>query len=121
MNQVYIVDDDFDIIHSLSLWLQRKNFSAQGFSNSKELFTGLERELPDVILLDVGLGTEDGRHVCRQIRKLYSKTIPIILFSMKYDSLIELKDSCADDYIKKDAHLREITALLQEHIKIEEE
>lgn len=114
MKQIFVVDDDFDIIHSLSIWLRRRFYFVQGFSNSKALFEGLEREVPDAILLDVNLGKEDGRTVCKEIRKRYDDKTPIILFSTAFDSMKRLHDDCADDFIKKDSHLREIFELLKE-------
>lgn len=119
MKLVFIVDDDFDIVLSLSKWLQRKGFGVEGFSNSQTLFERLKASLPHIILLDVGLGIEDGRTICRQIRKQFTQSVPIVLFSMQYNTIQELQDSCADDYIKKDATLQELTALLQGHIKVE--
>ena len=121
MKQVFIVDDDFDIIFSISKWLMRKQIGVQGFAASEYLFNGLEREIPDAILLDVHLKGEDGREICKEIRKRYDHQIPVILFSMAYKSIKQLQDSCADDFIKKDSSLRELTDLLQEHMDTNKE
>ena len=119
--QIFIVDDDFDIVNSVSKWLRLKKYDVRAFSGSAPLFKGLEMSLPDAILLDINLTGEDGRDICKEIRKRYDHSIPVILFSMMFNSIKQLKDSCADDFIKKDATLHELTQLLQEHMKLEDE
>lgn len=119
--QIFIVDDDFDIINTVSIWLRLNRYEVRSFSGSKPLFEGLQMSLPDAILLDINLNGEDGRDVCREIRKRYAYKVPIILFSMLYHSIKQMKDSCADDFIKKDVTLHELTKLLHEHINVEGE
>lgn len=121
IKQIFVVDDDFDTINTISIWLRHKKYDVRSYTGSAPLFVGLEMNLPAAILLDINLGGEDGREICKEIRRRYASKIPIILFSMFYYSIKQLKDSCADDFIKKDATLHEITELLQEHINIEKE
>lgn len=117
--QVYIVDDNFDTLNTVSMWLRHKRFDVRSFTGSTPLFHGLEMNTPAVILMDIHLGGEDGREICKEIRKRFANKIPIILFSMFHYSIKQLKDSCADDFIQKDATLYEITKMLQEHINLE--
>ena len=119
MKQIYIADDDFDIINSIGIWLKRRNYLVRGFLNAELLYKGLEMQLPDLILLDVQLGAEDGRKICKDIKMRYEEKIPVILFSMVHDSVKDMEESHADDFIPKNVSLQELTALLQKHMQLE--
>lgn len=119
MKLVYVVDDDFDILQSLSKWLTLKRFSVRAFSGSTPLYAGMEAQLPDVVLLDIVLGREDGRDICKEIKQRFSSRIPVILYSSFSGSLKEAKDGCADDFVDKYSGVHEIITLLESHMKIE--
>lgn len=121
MGLVYLVDNNFDIIDSVTRWLQQRRYEVRSFSGSAPLFVGMELELPDAILLDIKLDGEDGRDICREIRKRHNHTVPVIMFSAMFDTMKQLKDDCADDFVPKGAHLTKLADMLKEHIKIEGE
>lgn len=121
MGLVYLVDDNFDIVYSVSQWLQLRRYEVRSFSSSIPLFEGMELEMPDAILLDINLNGEDGRDVCREIRKRHNHRVPVILFSAMYDTIKQVKDNCADDFMPKGASLTKLADMLKEHIKIETE
>jgi CheY-like chemotaxis protein len=57
---------------------------------------------PDLIFLDINVGLEDGRDMCRQIKSLAEhKHIPIVLISADDDSLQTYKEYSADSYLRK--------------------
>lgn len=121
MGLVYLVDDNFDIVFSVTRWLQQRRYEVRSFSGSEPLFEGMQHQLPDAILLDVMLDGEDGRDVCREIRKRHNHTVPVILFSAMYESMKQLKDDCADDFVPKEPKLTKLADMLKQHIKIEPE
>jgi len=57
---------------------------------------------PDLIYLDINVGTEDGREMCKHIKAMAEhKHIPIILISANDDSLKSYKEYQADSIMRK--------------------
>jgi len=57
---------------------------------------------PNLIFLDINVGNEDGREMCRQIKSLAEhKHIPIVLISANDDALETYKQYDADSFLKK--------------------
>ena len=77
-------------------------FVVEAISRWEEIFDKTENYKPDIILLDVALGGQDGRLLCKQI-KTGEKTshIPIILFSANHGIVETFTDYLADDFIAK--------------------
>ncbi len=117
--RVLVIEDDPDIGRSLGLVLERAGYVAAWASDGE---TGLERftaELPDVVLLDVGLPEMDGWEVLERIRSMSPNPVLVLtargLESEKARGLL----SGADDYMTKPfSHaelLARIGALLRRH------
>ncbi len=119
MRKLFIVDDDNDILLSLKIWFSKKGFDVKVFQQSKPLIEALYQSQPDLILLDVNLNGEDGREICKRIKKEFITNRPIILFSANAYALENYKDSCADDILHKPFSLNEIYSLINSHLPIE--
>lgn len=121
VRRLFIVDDDFDILLSLKIWFSKKGFDVQIFEQSKLLFDALYKTdlLPDVILLDVNLGGEDGRDICKKIKKEFIINRPVILFSANIHALENFEENCADGFIHKPFSLQEIHTLINSYIPVE--
>ena len=117
VRKLFIVDDDYDILLSLSMWFKKMGYDVDTFENSRTMFTALHRAVPDLILLDINLQGEDGRDICKQIKSDDKISCPIILFSANYPALEGLsKDYCADGILHKPFELQEILQLVKSHI-----
>lgn len=102
--KILIVDDDVDILDALQLLLQDKGYKVKVASNGKyaeSLIKG-NKDLPDLIVLDIMLGEKDGRIICKKL-KVSSRTkhIPIILVSAHPDSKQSSFDAKASAFIAK--------------------
>jgi len=111
--RVLIVDDDPGITKLL-----RASFGDMGYEllvamDGAEALHTIQRELPDLIILDIKMPEIDGLEVCRQLREW--SQIPIIMLSV--DSAIEQKVRCldlgADDYVVKPFSLDELMARIR--------
>lgn len=78
--KVFICDDEKEIRKSLRAILEDESIDVEDFPSGKTLLKALRNERPDLILLDVWLGKEDGLNVLEDCRKIYP-TIPIIMIS----------------------------------------
>ena len=113
---IAIVDDDADIIDLIGHGLARDGFRVKGFSRAEELFGFMDKERPDLILLDIVLPGIDGFEICRILKKKVKfSSIPIIMFSGKNKEADKISglDAGSDDYIAKPCTIDEIKARIR--------
>ncbi len=111
--KILIVDDDANICELLRLYLQKDGFSTAVALNGQVALELLERENPDLILLDIMMPHLDGWQVCREIRK--TSNVPIIMLTAKsetFDKILGLELG-ADDYIVKPFDTKEVIARIK--------
>jgi len=104
MALIYVVEDDISIQEIESFALSNVGYQVEGFSTAGEFYAGLEKKLPDLILLDVMLPDEDGLSIVKKLRlNRETVTIPIIMVTAKTTEMDKVKglDIGADDYMTK--------------------
>ena len=114
--KILIIDDDDQIIDVIEKLLKEKNFDVLTASNGKEGLNLAEKELPDLILLDVHIPKINGLNVCKQLRKnRTTHLLPVIILSGKktYEDKISGIKAGADDYITKPFDLQELLARIK--------
>lgn len=116
MRRLFIVDDDYDILLSLGMWFKKMGFAVDTFENSRTMFSALHQSVPDLILLDINLQGEDGREVCKQIKKEDTHACPVILFSANYPALEGAQNLYADGILHKPFDLQEALQMVKSHI-----
>jgi DNA-binding response OmpR family regulator len=115
MSKPYIlaVDDDPDVLGTLSRTLQREGFEVvRAMSGTEALRLAAERP-PDLIILDIGMPGLDGLSVCRRIRADSQYNNVAILFLTAYghtDDVVAGLDAGGDDYVVKPFELAELVA-----------
>ncbi len=101
---IFCVEDDQAIRDLMIYTLNSAGFAASGFENGKDLFAALEKNKPELIMLDIMLPGEDGISILKKLRENSADPdIPIIMATAKgteYDKVIGL-DLGADDYLVK--------------------
>jgi two-component system, OmpR family, KDP operon response regulator KdpE len=77
----------------------------------------MRRELPDLVVLDLGLPDIEGVEVCRAIREF--SHVPIVVLSARHseDEKARLLDAGADDYVTKPFGTVEFRARLRAHVR----
>lgn len=110
---IYLVEDD-DSIRELVLYtLHTTGFEAEGFRNAAVFWQALEKELPQLVLLDIMLPDEDGLHILKRLRAGAETTdLPVMMLTAKsseYDRVVGL-DSGADDYMPKPFGMMELVS-----------
>jgi len=100
MHKIIIVDDYTDLQDFFKSLLEMNGFEVKSAGSLSELNALLSSFIPDLILLDVMLGPDSGREICRELKKKH-KQIHIILISANPKSLDEYKECGADDIIEK--------------------
>ena len=101
---IYLVEDDSNIREFVLYALSGQGMEAQGFERPSQFFAALERQLPELVLLDLMLPEEDGLSVLKKLRRSPStRDVPVIILSAKdteFDKVLGL-DAGADDYLPK--------------------
>ena len=110
---VAIVEDDAAIRANYADMLKKHGYEVRAYGDRKSATSALRTRLPDLALLDIGLGDEPegGFTLCRELRAL-SAALPIIFLTAR-DSDFDLVSGLrmgADDYLTKDASLPQLLA-----------
>ncbi|MEO6230675.1 MAG: response regulator [Ferruginibacter sp.] len=99
---IYVVDDSIDFLEVFSSILRRNRFYPVLVDSQNLLFENLQTTSPDLFLIDVKFGHNDGRTLCRNLKLKYGlKETPIILISANHQSLEDYEEYLADDFLEK--------------------
>jgi len=107
---ILLVDDDPGIMAAVKHSLSTYGYKMTTATDGVEALAAFERELPDLILLDLVMPGCDGLEVCQHIRE--HSTTPIIVLSIKGSEadIVSVLDLGADDYLVKPFRLAELHA-----------
>lgn len=104
MALIYVVEDDKNIQEIEAFALTNVGYRVEGFASATDFYQSLERELPDLVLLDIMLPDEDGLSIVKKLRaRQETVSIPIIMVTAKTTEIDKVKglDIGADDYMTK--------------------
>ncbi|HPF74379.1 MAG: proteobacterial dedicated sortase system response regulator [Lysobacteraceae bacterium] len=113
---IAIVEDEPAIRANFVDALRRYGFQVQAYADRRSAIAGFGSRLPDLVIIDVGLGDEPegGFDLCRELRAR-SATLPILFLTARdsdFDIISGLRLG-ADDYLTKDISLPQLTARVQ--------
>jgi len=100
-HSIALVDDDRNILTSISMALENEGFKVQTYIDAENALVGISRNPPDLAVIDIKMPGMNGEELLKRLRKKTS--IPIIFLTSKdeeVDELLGLKLG-ADDFIKK--------------------
>ena len=110
---IAIVEDEPAIRENYADLFRRQGYRVDTYADRAGASAALCRKLPDLAILDIGLGEEfdGGFELCRELRSL-SATLPIIFLTARdsdIDTVAGLRVG-ADDYVSKDVSLHQLSA-----------
>lgn len=108
--QVLVVDDEEDILDLIKFNLEEEGFLVSVSKNGLEVLPKMQKQTPDLLILDVMLPGIGGIELCRKIKEKYPT--PIIMVTAKTgetDAVLGLELG-ADDYVRKPFSPRELIA-----------
>ena len=113
MPTIALVDDDRNILTSVSIALEAEGYHVQTYTDGAAALAGLGANPPDVAVFDIKMPRMDGMELLRRLRQ--KSDLPVIFLTSKDDEIDELfgLKMGADDYIKKPFSQR----LLVERVK----
>jgi DNA-binding response OmpR family regulator len=113
MTKILIVDDDVEITKLLSKFLLAEGYEVAVAADSNGALSATSAFAPELVLLDIVLGTEDGRDILRELRLI--SDVPVIFLTgrgLESERIAGLKLG-ADDYIVKPFSLGEVSARIE--------
>jgi two-component system response regulator ChvI len=113
MPTIALVDDDRNILTSVSIALEAEGYHVQTYTDGAAALAGLSANPPDVAVFDIKMPRMDGMELLRRLRQ--KSDLPVIFLTSKDDEIDELfgLKMGADDYIRKPFSQR----LLVERVK----
>ncbi len=101
MAKITLIDDDENIVTSVSLALESLGHKVKGYYDGASGLAALESDPPDLAILDVKMPRMDGMEVLRRLRQ--TSEMPVIMLTSKDDEIDEILgfNLGADDYIHK--------------------
>lgn len=98
---IALVDDDRNILTSISMALESEGFEVRTFSDGDEAFRGLSQKPVDLAVLDIKMPRLNGMELLAKLRQ--NTAMPVIFLTSKDEELDELMGlrMGADDYIRK--------------------
>ncbi len=116
--RVLVVDDEDAMRRSVVNYLNEHNLRASSVPGRQGLFHTLAVREPDLIVMDIHLGDEDGLDLLREIRS--KSVVPIILMTGhlrdEIDRVVGLELG-ADDYLLKPFDMRELLARIRSNLR----
>jgi two-component system KDP operon response regulator KdpE len=109
-----VVDDEPQICKLLQTGLTGYGYQVLTAANGQQALTTIAQRRPDLVVLDIALGSEpDGLTVCRRLREW--SQVPVIMLSVRSDDATKVMalDAGADDYITKPFSMEELRARVQ--------
>lgn len=117
---VLIAEDDKAILELIDYNLKLEGFKTCLVSQGDEVLAQIQKQKPDLVLLDLMLPGENGLEICKKMRAQEStKKIPVIMLTAKSsetDKVVGLEVG-ADDYVTKPFSTKELVARVKASLR----
>jgi len=115
--KILVVDDEPHMVKLVEANLRAAGYEVVSAVDGRTALAAVERELPDLIILDIMLPGIDGYEVCRRIRE-YS-AVPILMLTARSSEidLVRGFDVGADDYLEKPFSVNELLVRVRAVLK----
>ena len=117
---IYAVDDELSIRDVYRYAIGGAGFDIQCFENGEGLFSAINAQLPDLVLLDIMLDGADGYELLSALRRNpLTADIPVIMVSAKGEEIDKVRglDLGADDYLAKPFGVLELIARINAKLR----
>ncbi|MCC5813135.1 MAG: sigma-54-dependent Fis family transcriptional regulator, partial [Leptospira sp.] len=116
--KIFICDDEKEIRKSLRAILEDEDYEVEDFATGKALLKSLSKDRPDLILLDVWIGKEDGLTLIDDCRKMYP-TIPVVMISGHgtIELAVNATKKGAVDFLEKPLSIEKVLTTIQQVTK----
>ena len=101
MSRIALVDDDRNILTSVSMTLEAEGFEVEPYNDGQSALEAFNKRLPDMGVFDIKMPRMDGMDLLQRVRQ--KTNMPVIFLTSKDDEIDEVLGlrMGADDYVKK--------------------
>ena len=110
MSHILLVDDDVEVLALLKKFLEQHGYVVEVATDGPGLWRAIERQLPDLILLDVMLPGDSGLVLCQRLRAEHSVAVIMLTAMGELSDRVVGLELGADDYLTKPFDARELLA-----------
>lgn len=122
---ILVVDDDPDLVESVTMKLESNNFRVTKAYDGVEAWEKIKEDRPDLIILDVMMPRKDGYVVCDEIKKDNKyKDITVVLLTAVGDAVTTTnythfggKTTLAEDFIPKPINLDKLIEIVEDNLE----
>jgi two-component system KDP operon response regulator KdpE len=111
--KILVVDDEPNILATLGPLLRTRGYEVLTAMTGRAAVQTVEREAPDLIVLDLGLPDLDGVEVCRIVRETHGMPIVVLSARGAEGDKVRALDLGADDYVTKPFGAEELLARIR--------
>ena len=111
--RILIIDDEPNIVATVSPLLRARGYDVLSAMSGRAGLDAVDRDKPDLVVLDLGLPDVDGIDVCRTVRQ--ASNVPIVVLSARgaEGDKVAALDAGADDYVTKPFGPEELLARIR--------
>lgn len=121
---ILVVDDDPDLVESVSMKLESENFRVTKAYDGVEAMERIKEERPALIILDVMMPRKNGYELCDELKKSEEyKDIVVVLLTAVADAVtstsythMDGKTTLADDFIPKPIELDKLMEMVKDNL-----
>lgn len=101
MSRIALVDDDRNILTSVSMTLEAEGFDVETYNDGQSALDAFNRRMPDMAVLDIKMPRMDGMDLLQRLRQ--KTRMPVIFLTSRDEEIDEVLGlrMGADDYVKK--------------------
>ena len=118
---VLVVDDTIENLRLLSDLLGEHGYEVRAVTNGRQALQAVERDPPDLILLDISMPEMDGYEVCRRLKASErSQDVPVIFLTALTDTADKVRafEAGGVDYVTKPFQVEEVLARVKTHVAL---
>jgi DNA-binding response OmpR family regulator len=120
MKKIMVVDDDKDLLANMKAFLRKEGYEVAVTTSCDEGSEILHSFQPDLIFLDINVGDDDGREMCKKIKaQAEYEHVPVILISANHEALKLYKDCGANSFINKPFPLSSVGNTVRDYLSSE--
>ena len=111
-----VVDDDLAILDSVCIMLEFEGYQVYCTPDGAEVLK-LEKNLPDLLLLDIWMSGMDGREICKQLKQnAATHNMPVVLISASQDIAQSALAAGADDFLAKPFDIDDLLGKIEKNL-----
>jgi CheY-like chemotaxis protein len=118
MGKILVCDDEQEILDITQLILEDSGYEVTALINSNEVISYIEKQQPDILLIDLWMPGMSGDQVIAQLRTNANITnLPIIVISASKDGRQVAFAAGADDFLEKPYDIDALLSIVDKHLE----